>query len=227
MKKILVALFLVVVAVIAAPSHAAVVVTLDPGTTNVTTALTGYSTTGAMMDGMQVTAFFSSGGSDTQSWADTGVTSGGVSGAGWSLSELGDTFGGNWTLTSQVNITRLLIDAGPGDSVFDTDFGGAYGTNGSARGWTFDLQSGATGLDLNVFYRDQVALSGSAPVGDLYRYLDVNFSSAFSGSMVYIADTDNLKFAGDIQPIPEPGTMMLLGSGLVGLAGFARKRFLK
>ncbi len=29
------------------------------------------------------------------------------------------------------------------------------------------------------------------------------------------------------QPIPEPTTMLLLGSGLVGLAGYARKRFRK
>jgi len=34
-------------------------------------------------------------------------------------------------------------------------------------------------------------------------------------------------FAGNATPIPEPATMLLLGSGLIGLAGLARKKFKK
>ena len=199
--------------------YSAVIVNYDNSSTYNTTALTGYATNGAMMDGMAVTANFIGGGSETLYWADTGAASGGVSGTGWGLSESGDTFGGFWSLSSSVGISSIFIDAGVGNTVFDIDWVG-YGTDGSASGWTFQTDDP---FDITATYSGEVSVGGAAAVGDLWRYLNLDFTQGFSGGMRFIADTDNLLYAGDINPVPEPTGLLLLASGLLGL-GFLRRR---
>jgi len=202
----------------------------DAGTTNTTTALLGFVTTGAMMDGMVVTAFFSDASSQTLAWADTGATSGGVSGTGWSLSESGDTFGGLWSLSNSrgVNLVRLLIDAGPGGTVFDTFFGSSTGTPGSGGGMDFAVSSisvADNGDTITATYRDAVALGASLPVGDLYRRLDVDLSLSNGSTMVFVSDTDNSLIAGDIRSVPEPmSTFAGLAPAFLVMAMLMRRR---
>ena len=180
-----------------------------------------------MMDGMEVTAFFVGGGSETVLWADTSAGAGAASGTGWLLSESGDTYGGLWTLLNNTGggIASIFIDAGAGDSVYDV--GTLNSTDGSASGWTFQVVAGGGGLDIEATYSDVVSLTGDAPVGDLWRNLEIAFTNAgglgTGHSLTYITDTDNLEFAGDINPVPEPASVTLLVLGLAGLAA-RRKR---
>lgn len=193
--------------------------------------------TGAGMDGMVVIADFSDGTSEAKLWEDIDPSSGGVFGTGWSLTESGDTFGGIWTLTRDYTyqareLTRIWIDALTGGSVFDTGFVGElgveydislvdeFGTDGSALGWTLDLQSAPSNLDIDVTYSDAVALIGQDPVGDIFRYLEIDFTNpggfAAGDTLTFIADTDKV--------VPEPSTLLLLGSGLIGVIAFRRRR---
>jgi len=207
-------------------------VAYDAGIVNQTTALADFVTDGATMSGMGVTAKFSDGSSQTRTWAATGAFSGGVTGTGWSLNESGDTFSSDWTLSNNRTslLIGLLIDAGPGNTVFDTDgIADVFGTDGSFRGLSFAL-SGISAADnsdtITVTYRNAVALTGAAPVGDLFRNLDVSLSDGLSrySKLKFQTDTESLKSAGDIKPVPETtSTLAALAMAFGGLV-LARRR---
>jgi hypothetical protein len=274
MKVCIVGLALLALTLTMASAQAGIVAYIgDPGTTNVTTALSTYQTTGYSMDGMTVRAFFADGTSDSATWTgiDQSSGSGGALGTngGWSLYETGDTFDALWTLHNgrSSDMIRLLIDAGAGNTVFDVNYDirlpvyfnrfpdGNKGTPGSENGRLFEVPLNAnqngwpTGrepydidhpleppldpLDVTATYHDLVALSGQEPVGDLYRRLELQFTSTGlpglrSGeSLSYYTDTDSILQPGDITPVPEPTTLIvwsLLGASGAAVGWWRRRR---
>jgi hypothetical protein len=204
---------------------------LDPGTTQFTTALAAADVaTGQDMAGMRVTAFFSNGTTQQVIWGATGTEAGGALGTGWQLTQASNTIDFDWTLTSSAaNINRLLIDAGPGNAVFDAIETPA-GTPNSGLGFPFTETSAVGTFSVLPTYRDVVALKGSLPVGDIFRVLDLSFTNpgGFTPghALMFLADTDRLGLPGDIAPVPEPGTFVLLTTALVTMLGY-RWRFHK
>ena len=177
------------------------------------------------MTGMEVTATFGDGGSTTGFWATTGATAGAASAAGWNLSLDGDTFTADWNFTyTNRSLTNLFIDAGAGDTVFDVINSPSL-SPGSSIGREIELSVDSP-WDINATYSGQVAVGGTV-YGDLYRYLSLDFTEyvGTTGNLVsFRADTDNLVFPLEPNPVPEPTTMILFGTGIAGLAAIRRRK---
>ncbi|MBI4849843.1 MAG: PEP-CTERM sorting domain-containing protein [Nitrospirae bacterium] len=83
-----------------------------------------------------------------------------------------------------------------------------------ALGWDFSLLSGETAAI-------EFILSDTAPLSGFYlAHIDPNSQAA-----IYFSSNLDIRGGGPT-PVPEPGTLILLGSGMAGLLFFGKKRLL-
>ena len=169
------------------------------------TTISTSSTFGDDMAGMEVTVDFLGGGSQTATWGVTGSNAGGAFGNSWSLTQSGDTFSAPWTFSnSGQSITSLAINAVPGNTAFDTIYTieEPPSSPSSALGIPFTVLSGSA--PSSYAYSEEIVSSN----GDLFGTLSLSYGNGFSGTMTYLADTDNGTLDDPVVAVPEPSSVL-------------------
>ncbi|HEY6509593.1 MAG TPA: PEP-CTERM sorting domain-containing protein [Vicinamibacterales bacterium] len=224
---------------------AAITINSNAGTTYTTAGINDFSAHSSQMNGMEITARWTVNGAG---YSQTEVWNGGVNftGLNFGLTVDGNTINSNaWELDFNVwgngRLESLEFNGVPGNTVFDRTLNGDVGTVGSSLGRDFAgfdwygecrLLIFCTPGQITATYFNQVILGANDAAGDLFAGFKVDFNSfgglGWGNNWRFSLDTDIATTRlvvpdTKVEDVPEPVSLLLLGTGLFGLAA-ARRR---
>jgi hypothetical protein len=135
------------------------------------------------------------------------------------------TIAGNYTQDSS---GTLLIELEGYTQGTQYDFLNVIGNATLAGLLDIDLLSGFD--PMNISFKFNIVHAGGDLTGAFTSWDLPTFTGGRNLQIVYDYVSDDVflqVMGGGTQPVPEPSTLLLLGSGLLGAAGFLRRRFKK
>lgn len=140
-----------------------------------------------------------------------------------------------WDVDSQWALSNLImIDTYDDDGIHvNTYAGGTLALSEELGSWGEAVSIGNVGM-VSYGIQTPVGANVSMEVFGTHQGLDILISAEFVGIFGhnFFFDPDAMQYSGvgfesaTMEIVPEPGTMLLFGAGLVGLVVLSRKRFL-